>query len=265
MGGDNSYTWQIPTIVEDAPGSSCAANAGGYNGSCTFAVMEINNPSMLPVGGVFTVAVRDGQGQMQQVDFEVLPPPPVVEDLYVVGNAGISPGATEEIFVRVNNYGGMEDVKSIEVQLRAANGTIFSVIQYDPTIEVVSEPAEVVSGSGETTTSVPTNYTVLYTIPVLIPDYYDLVDGDYSFVITVFDAYNQETETILSTYIGEVASCDLNHDQSIDILDIVKVVMFYLNPNLKPTARELQAADTNGNQKIDLIDVVKIIQEAMKE
>ena len=100
---------------------------------------------------------------------------------------------------------------------------------------------------------------------VLVPAHSELTNGDYTYIVTIYDKNNQQTTGYLTTYIGTVVKGDLNNDQSLDILDIVKTVMYYLNPSLTPLARERDAVDFNNNQQIDLTDVIKVIQEAMKE
>lgn len=116
------------------------------------------------------------------------------------------------------------------------------------------------SGSGSTSL-----HNMLYELSMFIPDYAQLTDGDYTYVVSIYDQYNQETNTYLSTYIGDYADGDINGDQSIDILDVVKAVMYYLNPDQVPLQRELDALDSNNNQQIDLVDVIAVIQEAMQE
>ena len=83
--------------------------------------------------------------------------------------------------------------------------------------------------------------------------------------MTIYDQFNQQSKAYLSTFIGEFSDGDINGDQSVDILDIVKTVMFYLNPDQEPRQRELASVDSDNNQRIDLVDVIKVIQEAMKE
>ncbi len=95
----------------------------------------------------------------------------------------------------------------------------------------------------------------------MTPDYEELVNGNYTYEVTVYDIYNQQSVAYLQTYIGILVDGDINGDQSVDILDIVKTVMYYLNPTEKPTPQEIAAVDFNNNQQIDLVDVIRVIQE----
>ena len=216
-----------------------------------------------PSDGEIIIKVQDGLNSVEEVIIELLPPGVYIEDVYTVGNAGITVGAIEDIYVQLNAVGGVGDINTIQAQLLQWSCTDAVSCTGKQVFNVTSENPQLQT-STTTTTGSTTIYNQLYKMPVLTPDYAELVNGAYTYVITVYDAYNQQTTEYLQTYIGILIDGDINGDQSIDILDIVKTVMYYLNWSEKPTQQELDAVDFNNNQQIDLVDVIKVIQTGME-
>lgn len=254
-GGDEAYTWVYPTIVKD-DGSADSANEEFY--------VTLDRPTDFPVDKKVVIKVQDGRGESKEFEIELLPPGILVEKIYRVGNEGIAVGSTEEIYLQLNAIGELADINDIQARLikgicnseeTCKNGKVFNVTQDSLVLE-----------SSETTgTGADAIHNLLYNLRVFIPYYAELTDGNYTYEIIIFDKYNQQTKAYLSAYIGVFANGDINGDQSIDILDIVKTVMYYLNPNQTPLQQELEAVDSDQNQQIDLVDVIKVIQDAMKE
>lgn len=249
-GGDEDYTWIYPEI----------AIRDSYNQAKHFEQsfsVNLSQPTDFPTDGKVIIKVKDGQDNFNEVEIELIAPGIVVEEIYTKGNDAIAVGSTEEIYLQLNAIGDVEDIRDIQARLlkgscddeeSCANKKVFNITQ------------ESLTKSG----SLATN-NLLYNLKVFIPDYAELTDGDYTYEVTIFDQFNQQTKAYLSAYIGTFADGDINGDQSIDILDIVKTVMYYLNPDQIPLEREVAAIDSNGNRQIDLVDVIKVIQEAMKE
>lgn len=254
-GGDQEYTWLFPSIVHEETGSTDTLK--------TFSI-QLPTQSSYPTDGTITIKLQDGHNAVKEIKVELLPPGIYIEEIYKVGNAGIQVGATEDLYFQLNAVGGLQDMQTIQAKLLKGSCANSTTCANKQIFNVVTSSAQL-TGTEETGSGVNLLYNLLYKLPVLIPDYEDLINGDYTYAVTVYDIYNQQTTAYLSTYIGTLIDGDINGDQSIDILDIVKTVMYYLNPSLEMKASERDAIDFNNNQQIDLTDVIKVIQEAMKE
>lgn len=258
-GGKKAYTWNYPDFIQVSPTST--------NDNQILTVL-LNNILDIPENNKFSVMVQDVLGAMKEVLITLIPPPLMVSDFYTIGNLSATKGTTQDLYVRILSPGGNETIAGIEVKMfkgafseftpPTTSAQVFDVLDVGAEIKMLEENVVVMSGA-------TTTYSTLYQLPMLIPDYQNLTNGTYTYFLTAFDTNLQETKAYLQTAVGVVTNGDINGDQSIDILDVVKVVMFFLNSNLNPSASELQAVDFNQNQLIDLTDVVKVIQEAMKE
>jgi len=254
-GGDENYTWFLPSIVvEDSASTASAKNLR----------VEIGSANDYPESEQVIIKVQDGLNNMAETTINLLPPGVVIEDIYMIGNSGITIGSTEDVYVQLNAYGKLNDIETVQARLikgvctsteTCANNQIFNVMTQIPVLQ---------NSSFSETGSVAT-HNLLYKVPIFTPDYEELTDGVYSYEIAVYDQYNQKGVAYLQTFVGILMDGDINGDQSVDIIDIVKTVMYYLNPSEQPKDYELNAVDFNNNQQIDLADVVKVIQEGMRE
>lgn len=258
-GGDGNYTWLYSNILKEVAGST---------GTTKVLRVEINNFRDIPLDGKVNITVQDSSSHTQRVDVSVIPYSATIDEVYTIGNSGIAKGMHQDLYLRVSAQGGVEQISSIEVKLVKGfysatnlppqNVQIFNVLDTTSGVKTIENNPVVSSGA-------ITAYDMLYKIPVFIPEYAELTDGNYTLITTVFDKYLQNTKSYLNITVGNLTNGDINNDHSLDILDIVKVVAYYLNPNILPTNAEIRSVDFNQNNKIDLVDVIKVIQLAMAD
>ena len=98
-------------------------------------------------------------------------------------------------------------------------------------------------------------YSELYS-PLELHEYWGTVNGNW--VLGPNDYYNQiitDTYEFLYNYLDIVNSGDLNDDGNINILDIVILANYILDPSIP----ELDGADMNIDGNIDVLDVVQLV------
>lgn len=260
QGGKSDYTWSYPRIITVDPASTNSTQILGLN---------ITDVLDMPNNGEITISMQDLIGTTKTATIQVIAPPLVINEIYTVGSPNVAKGVHQDVYVRVTAPSGNETIASLEIKLLKGaysvsnlppvDVQVFNVLDTNASIETMESSQLIESGA-------TTLFTTLYKIPVFIPDYAELTNGTYTFQVTAFDTNLQQTVAYLQTTIGPLTNGDINGDLSLDIVDIVKVVAFFLNPDVtQPTLAEIQSVDFNNNQQIDLADVVKVIQEAMKD
>ena len=137
----------------------------------------------MPLDGTIEIIVQDGKNSSVSADITVIPPAPEIDEIYTIGNSGISKGSHENIYARVTALGGHEDISNIDVKLvKGAFSESSPLAGSAQTFSIMDTDAE-----SSFQSSVTTDYNVLYTIPIYVPEFYELTDGTYTYVVSFYD------------------------------------------------------------------------------
>ena len=79
--------------------------------------MQIDSSAEYPVDNTIRIEVQDGQSSSATVEITLLPPSIVVEEVYSVGNSGITVGSTEDIYLQLNAIGELRDITTVQARL----------------------------------------------------------------------------------------------------------------------------------------------------
>lgn len=79
--------------------------------------VAIESPTDYPNDGKIIIKVKDGLNNIQEIELELSPPAVKIDNIYTIGSAGITVGATEDIYIQLNAIGGVGDINTIQAQL----------------------------------------------------------------------------------------------------------------------------------------------------
>lgn len=239
--GIQSYLWtstntQVltvePLIPPTSPSADSTTPATNSNG-----ILLTDFAKITAVGpGVATVTVTDRLGCTALLTVYVDIFPAKIRYARLEGTGGISKGTHRNLYVEVENKGGIDQIANLQVILvkgyikgpqEISNKEIYDVINVREPISKEDTPTtEDTSASTTPVDPALTSYTRLYKIPIYIPEVPGIVDGSYSLLIIVTDKNATSsgifyTYTVLPIRIGAGVSGDLNNDNKVDISDVV--------------------------------------------
>lgn len=184
-------------------------------------------------------------------------PVPYIDSIRTSGNLGMAKGTSETLFVRLQHFGGLDDVSDIELSLiKGAHSDPKNIPESVQNFSISIVENEIMQERLGTK-------TVLLKIPFFVPLLQDIEDGLHTFKIVVRNANGegepQMTTGLLTVFVGDPKKGDANWDGDLGLEDAVLSLRF-IKGTQEPNYPEKLSLQNNDNDNLTLGDFVMVFK-----
>ena len=202
----------------------------------------------------------------EEISVRVTESAPTITDLYTAGSSNAVRGGTEEVFVRIRHFEGL-DLADIELVLIAgsyASATDIPAGSKIYAVEILEDEAIIPEADDADAAN-----TALFQIPFRIPDLTELRDGEYTIRVSVSSASAQSADqAVTGITIGSAEEGDLNLSGEITLADGVLALQLRdgtTGETGETLSRMEGNLDLDGDSEIEEAEVAQVMDLVISE
>ena len=202
----------------------------------------------------------------EEISVRVTESAPTITDLYTAGSSNAVRGGTEEVFVRIRHFEGL-DLADIELVLIAGSYTSATDIPAGSkvyAVEILEDEAIIPEADDADAAN-----TALFQIPFRIPDLTELRDGEYTIRVSVNSASAQSADqAVTGITIGSAEEGDLNLSGEITLADGVLALQLRdgtTGETGETLSRMEGNLDLDGDSELEEAEVAQVMDAVIAE
>ncbi len=220
-------------------------------GEVTNNVLEITKRDAVPRTTAVISASKETVASDNTFNIFVEERVPIIESVETLGNFGVERATTETLYIRVSSEQGQASLQDVEVWfVEGAFSSPESIPQSAQRFAVSdsSVPPDITEES-----TVP--ITVLLKLPIFIPDFAEMDDGPFTFLINIHTSSGNVISAVEPSFLGRVASGDANGDGDLTLVDAI-LILKMANREIVPTSAQLLEVDFNKDSVVTVLDAI---------